>query len=124
MMRFTAGGVPLSFGCPRTTLTNSNKRLEFLIDRLESIGFMCRLIETELTEQRQAMEEAYRPGSGAFPDHGGEHFSGFEDAPTVRYAFEGFLLLACSFLEYLSRAVGFLVKHKNERHVGRLLKVL
>ena len=115
---------PLVLGLSAHDLDEFHYRLEFVIDRLESIGFMCRLIETELTEQRQAMEEAYRPGSGAFPDHVGEHFSGSEDAPTVRYSFEGFLLLACSFLEYLSRAIGFLVKHKNERHVDRLLNAL
>jgi hypothetical protein len=99
-------------------------RLEFLIDRLESVGFLSRLVETELAEQRKEMEAAYRPGTGPLTDGAGDIFHGAEDAPTVRYAFEAYLLLTGSFLEYMSRALGFLVKQRQVRSIESLINAL
>ena len=109
---------------PPNDLKEFYDRLEFLVDRLESVAFTTRLIETELAEQRKEMEAAYRPGSGPLTDRAGDVFHGAEDAPTVRYSFEAYLLLTGSFLEYLSRALGFLVKQKQVRSVDALLNAL
>ena len=114
----------LVLALPPHDLKEFYNRLEFLIDRLESVGFMCRLVESELAEQRKEMETAYRPGSGPLTDGAGDVFHGAEDAPTVRYSFEAFLLLVGSFLEYMSRALGFLVKQKNVKYVESLINAL
>lgn len=121
---FYARWCPLVLALSPNDLKEFYNRLEFLIDRLESVGFLCRLIESELAEQRNEMETAYRPGTGRLTERAGDVFHGAEDAPTVRYAFEGFLLLVGAFLEYLSRALGFLVKQKNVKYVESLLNAL
>ena len=93
---------PLVLALAPHDLEEFHNRLEFLIDRLESIGFTCRLIEIEPAEQRAVMEAAYRPGSGALTDGAGDVFSGSEDAPTVRYSFEPFCYWPARFSNILA----------------------
>lgn len=99
------------------------QRFEGTFDRLDSVGYSCRFLSTELESYKAFMSRVYSPEQPYFPHHRqGIHLDLITtaiDARTVRYSLEAFL-----FLLRLFQAIGFTFKRPTDRHLSDLVEAL
>jgi hypothetical protein len=131
--RFRRALANKDFFTPVRTLSDNDfaefrQRFEGVFDRLESVGYTCTLLTSELESYKAFMARVYSPEQPYFQRHrhGGhvDLITTAIDARTVRYSLEAFLFLVASFLEYLSQAIGFTFKRRTDRHLSDLVEAL
>jgi len=102
-------------------------KIDAVLERLESIGFMNVILARELDDYKSFMQSVYTPArvTAQFPTKEPVDFvAGSEDVKTVRYALEAFLFFASSLVEYLAQAVGTAFGDPNVKRIKRLIGLL
>lgn len=101
------------------------RRFEEVFDRLDSVGFICTLMVSELRSYKAFMARVYSPTGPHLQIPGDtDRVSGVQDARTVRFGLEAFLFFVDALLEYLSQSLGLVFKRPHDRQVSALVDSL
>lgn len=110
---------------PEADFNQFQRRLEEVFDRLDSVGFICTLMVSELGSYKAFMARAYSPrGSHLRIPWDTDFVSRVQDARTLRFGLEAFLFFVDALLEYLSQGIGLVFKRPHDRQVSALVDAL
>ncbi len=105
--------------------TEFQRRFEEVFDRLDSVGFICTVMDSELRSYKAFMARVYSPAGPHLQILGDTDWvSGVQDARTVRFCLEAFLFFVDALLEYLSQSLGLIFKRPHDRQVSALVASL